>query len=52
VGILKLASKLEAVVLTPLLHDLDEVLYLWVGRVLEHVDHFNQAFFVLSAGNH
>ena len=42
-------SELEAVVLAPLLHDLDEVLNLWVRRILQHVDDLDEPLLVLDS---
>jgi len=49
--VLQIRSKFEAVVLAPLLHDLDDVFAVRVARVLEHLDDFEEAFFALLLGD-
>ena len=48
---LYVGSELEAVVLAPLFHDLDEVLDLRIRSVLEHIDHLDQSLLVLSTSD-
>ena len=46
-------SKLKAIILAPFLHNLNEVLNLWVARILEHIDDLDEALLVLSSSyNH
>jgi len=45
-------SELEAVVLTPFLHHLHKVLHLGVIRVLEQLDHLDQALLVFLTCYH
>ena len=46
-------SKFISVVLAPFLHNRDKVLNLWIVRILQHLDDFNELFFgLLSSDNH
>ena len=47
-----LCSELESILFTPFLHDLDEVFYLRVRGVLEHVDDIDESLLLLNTGDH
>ena len=44
-------SKFESILFAPFLHDLHEILYLWIVSVLEHLNDLNKSFPLLFAGN-
>lgn len=45
-------SEFEPVVFAPFLHDLNEVLNLWVVSVLEHLNDLDQSLFRLFSRDH
>lgn len=45
-------SELEAIILAPFLHDLHEVLYLRIVRVLQHVDNLDESLLIFCSSHY